>query len=214
MIFLKKNKTFLIQGPAGHLEILTTFSEETKECIVGIVCHPHPLYGGTMHNKVVTTLVNALNELRIRTIRFNFRGVGRSQGQYDNGVGELEDLKEVIRWVKKTFSADKIWLAGFSFGAYISAKMAYDQKVAQLISIAPPIFYKDFSLLTRVASPWLIVQGDQDEIVPFDQVEKFIHTLSSPVKFIIIPGASHFFHGQLIKLRELLIRHLISQSIL
>ena len=209
MIVSKTNETFLIQGPAGHLEILVTLSKKAKKFIIGIICHPHPLYGGTMNNKVVTTLFKVLDELRIQTVRFNFRGVGRSQGQYDNGVGEIEDLKAVLRWVKQTFSTDKIWLAGFSFGAYISAKVAYDQKVAQLISIAPPIFYEGFSLLTQMASPWLIAQGDQDEIVSFDQVKEFVHKISSPVNFLVIPGASHFFHGQLMQLKELLIHYLI-----
>nr|WP_080775280.1 alpha/beta fold hydrolase [Coxiella burnetii] len=262
-----------------------------EKSVTGIICHPHPLHGGTMNNKVlttlakaldelglktvrfnfrgvgksqgrydngvgevedlkavlrwvehhwsqddiwlagfsfgayisakvaydqkvaqlisvVTTLAKALDELGLKTVRFNFRGVGKSQGRYDNGVGEVEDLKAVLRWVEHHWSQDDIWLAGFSFGAYISAKVAYDQKVAQLISVAPPVFYEGFASLTQMASPWLIVQGDQDEVVPFEQVKAFVNQISSPVEFVVMSGASHFFHGRLIELRELLVRNL------
>ncbi|ATN85211.1 Dot/Icm type IV secretion system effector CoxH3 [Coxiella burnetii] len=202
------NEDFLIQGPVGQLEVMITRPKGIEKSVTGIICHPHPLHGGTMNNKVLTTLAKALDELGLKTVRFNFRGVGKSQGRYDNGVGEVEDLKAVLRWVEHHWSQDDIWLAGFSFGAYISAKVAYDQKVAQLISVAPPVFYEGFASLTQMASPWLIVQGDQDEVVPFEQVKAFVNQISSPVEFVVMSGASHFFHGRLIELRELLVRNL------
>lgn len=208
MTFLKTNQNFLIPGPAGQVEVMITRPEKSKKTITGIICHPHPLHGGTMNNKVVTTLAKALDQLGLNTVRFNFRGVGKSEGQYSYGVGEIEDLKAILKWVKQSRQRDNIWLAGFSFGAYISAKVAQDQIVTQLISIAPPVFYEDFTSLRKMTFPWLIVQGDQDEVVPFDQVRAFVHQILSPVKFVVVPGASHFFHGRLIELRELLVRYL------
>ena len=208
MIFPKMNQTFLIPGPDGQIEIMITRPKEAKKTITGIICHPHPLHGGTMNNKVVTTLAKSLGQLGLKTVRFNFRGVGKSKGQYSYGIGEIEDLKAVFQWVQQSCQRDDIWLAGFSFGAYISAKVAYDQTVTQLISIAPPVFYEGFSSLQHMTFPWLIVQGDQDEVVPFDQVRDFVHQISSPVKFVVVSGASHFFHGRLIELRELLVRYL------
>ncbi|WP_040948204.1 alpha/beta hydrolase [Coxiella burnetii] len=151
------NEDFLIQGPVGQLEVMITRPKGIEKSVTGIICHPHPLHGGTMNNKVVTTLAKALDELGLKTVRFNFRGV---------------------------------------------------QKVAQLISVAPPVFYEGFASLTQMASPWLIVQGDQDEVVPFEQVKAFVNQISSPVEFVVMSGASHFFHGRLIELRELLVRNL------
>ena len=202
------NEEFLIQGPVGQLEVMITSPKKIERSMTGIICHPHPLHGGTINNKVVTTLAKALDELGLKAVRFNFRGVGKSRGRYDNGVGETEDLKSVLRWVKHSWPQDEIWLAGFSFGAYIAAKVANGQKIARLIGIAPPVFYEDFASLTQMTAPWLIIQGDQDEVVPFEQVKAFIKQISFPVEFVVMSDASHFFHGRLIELRELLIRHL------
>lgn len=109
------NEDFLIQGPVGQLEVMITRPKGIEKSVTGIICHPHPLHGGTMNNKVVTTLAKALDELGLKTVRFNFRGVGKSQGRYDNGVGEVEDLKAVLRWVEHHWSQDDIWLAWFFF---------------------------------------------------------------------------------------------------
>ncbi|MBW5802860.1 alpha/beta fold hydrolase [Coxiella endosymbiont of Ornithodoros amblus] len=202
------NENFLIQGPVGQLEVTITRPKVIEKSMTGIICHPHPLHGGTINNKVVATLAKALDKLGLKTVRFNFRGVGKSQGQYDNGVGEAEDLKSVLRWVKHSWPQDDIWLAGFSFGAYIAAKVANSQKIARLISIAPPVFYEGFDALTQMTAAWLIIQGDQDEVVPFEQLKAFVNQVSSPVEFVVMSGASHFFHGRLIELRELLVRNL------
>ncbi|WP_267257144.1 alpha/beta hydrolase [Coxiella endosymbiont of Ornithodoros maritimus] len=202
------NENFLIQGPVGQLEVTITRPKGIEKSMTGIICHPHPLRGGTINNKVVTTLAKALDKLGLKTVCFNFRGVGKSQGEYDNGVGEAEDLKSVLRWVKHSWPQDDIWLAGFSFGAYIAAKVANSQKIARLIGIAPPVFYEGFDSLTQMTAPWLIIQGDQDEVVPFEQLKAFVNQISSPVEFVVMSGASHFFHGCLIELRELLVRNL------
>jgi len=128
---------FLLPGPAGDLEVLTTSPAEAKA--VAIICHPHPLFSGTMHNKVVSTLAKTCQELGLRTVRFNFRGVGKSTGTFAEGVGEADDLFAIIQWVQHVCPAEKIWLAGFSFGAAVSIYAATKIHVEKLISIAPPV---------------------------------------------------------------------------
>lgn len=205
-IFPETETTFLISGPSGDLELLTTPTKTHVNPIpaVAIICHPHPLYGGTMHNKVVTTLMRVFADLGLRTVRFNFRGIGKSTGSYAEGLGETEDLFAVMEWVKKTCPTDAIWLAGFSFGAAISARAAAQTSVAQLVSIAPPV--PRFSLigLPPITCPWLVVQGEQDEVIEPEAVFAWIDTLNPKPRLIRMPGASHFFHGQLLELRRLL----------
>jgi hypothetical protein len=158
-----------LQGPAGVLETLTT-TPSLESDITAVVCHPHPLYGGTMNNKVVYTVARAFNELGLRTVRFNFRGVGKSEGGYGEGIGETDDLLAVLSWVKRTRPNDRVWLAGFSFGSFVAARAAQQWPTDQLVSIAPPVTHFDFTGFQLPSCPWLIVQGDQDEIVSASEV--------------------------------------------
>lgn len=207
--FPKTEKTFLIKGPAGHLEVITMRPNESEKSTTGIICHPHPLHGGTMNNKVVTTIAKAFDQLGLKTVRFNFRGVGKSEGKYDDAIGETEDLKTVIQWIKHIYPNDAIWLAGFSFGSYVAAKAANaNAAITQLITVAPTVNHYDYYALTAITCPWLIVLGTQDELIPFAEVQAFVNNPPVPVKFITIAGASHFFHGRLVELKEALIREL------
>lgn len=197
-----------LTGPVGGLEAVTTKLAEADQPIVGIVCHPNPLFGGTMNNKVVTTVARTFERLGLATVRFNYRGVGHSEGEYGEVVGECEDLRAVISWVKRVLPDYQLWLAGFSFGSYIAASLANQIEVDQLVSIAPPVHLHDFTQLTQIRCPWLVVQGDLDEVVPFEQVSEWANHSVVPFKFDVMEGARHFFHGRLIELKKLLEKEL------
>ncbi|MFW0094410.1 MAG: alpha/beta hydrolase [Coxiella endosymbiont of Haemaphysalis qinghaiensis] len=209
-LFLSKNERFLLNGPAGKIEVITALTSYAKKAVMGIICHPHPLYGGTMNNKVVITTAKAFEQLGVKTVRFNFRGVGKSEGHYDNAVGEADDLKAILRWVKEEACPnDEIWLAGFSFGSYVAAKVANtDTDISRLITIAPAVNNYNYKVFTNIVCPWLVVVGTQDELVPLEEVKAFVGQSPITVRFIVIEEASHFFHGKLIELRETLVSEL------
>lgn len=196
-VFPREKEThFLLPGPLGSLEIMTTYPVNATHQLaaVAVICHPHPLFKGTMHNKVVTTATKAFDHLGMATVRFNFRGVGQSEGSYDKGCGECEDLRAVINWVREVEKDALIYLAGFSFGSYVSAKFSsLTQGIAYLISIAPPVYMFDFDVIGNVTCPWLIIHGTEDEVVNFGQVQSFVKKLPQVVDFKIMEGASHFF---------------------
>ncbi|MFT3742343.1 MAG: alpha/beta fold hydrolase [Gammaproteobacteria bacterium] len=191
-----------IQGPVGQLEALVNPPPAVGQPVV-IICHPHPLYGGTMHNKVVTTLARAFSELDMGTVRFNYRGVGQSVGSYGEGIGETEDGIAIFNWVKQQFPASPVWVAGFSFGCYVAAGLAAKYPdIKQLVTIAPAVNHADFTGFTSVQCPWLLIMGDADEIVPVADVQAWVAHFPLPIKTYYLPGVSHFFHGQLGLLRE------------
>lgn len=195
----------LLPGPAGQLEIMTTTPETIRTPpAIAVICHPHPLFGGTMHNKVIYTLARCFNSIGLATVRFNFRGVGLSQGEYAKGIGESDDLLTVLTWLKQTCPESEIWLAGFSFGAYVAARVAKLWPAKQLICIAPPIENFPFKELPPFPCPWILVQGDEDEVVSPAAVFAWVNSLEHPPEIIKIHGASHFFHGKLIELRDCL----------
>lgn len=201
-----------IEGPVGLLELLTTYPEPPHcPSAVAVICHPHPLFGGNLNNKVVYTLAQTFHKIGLATIRFNFRGVGKSQGHYAEGIGETDDLLAILEWVKTTGSKLTIWLAGFSFGAYVAARGAKKWPVEQLICIAPPIENFPFKALLPFPCPWLLVQGDHDEIVSPSAVFAWVKQLENPPTLLTIKNASHFFHGHLIELRDQLITALTKQ---
>lgn len=198
-------KIIAINGPAGPLEAALTTSNSTPIKYIGIVCHPHPLHGGTMNNKVVHTLVKTFRDLGMTTIRFNYRGVGNSAGSYDNGLGETDDVLAVIEYAKQNFPDYKICLAGFSFGAYVSLCVATQTPLHLLISIAPPVTNYEVNDLIP-SCPWIVVHGDKDELFEINAVIDWIAKLTPQPEFIRIADASHFFHGKLIELRNVLIK--------
>jgi uncharacterized protein len=194
--------TFFIDGPAGRIEVAVDLPE--PECAVdavAIICHPLPVEGGTMHNKVVTITERALRELGLKTVRFNFRGAGESEGEFDEGRGETLDLLAVAEWVQKVLPNDALWLAGFSFGAYISLLGARHLPVKQMISIAPPAGRWDFSAVLVPECPWLVIQGEDDDIVDPNAVYRWIEDLPEKPQLVKMPETGHFFHRRLMDLR-------------
>lgn len=191
----------LIQGPAGQLEVAVSAPLDASRSALGIVCHPHPLFGGTMNNKVVTTLVKTFQHLGLYSARFNFRGVGRSAGQFDHGVGELEDLLAVVGWLQQQHPGREIWLAGFSFGAYVAAKAATQLPVNQLITVAPAVEHFPMQTLPPIRCPWVVVQGEKDDVVPPEAVFDWVASRAPEPTLLRFPEAGHFFHGQLGELR-------------
>jgi len=198
-----------ISGPLGQLEAILTRPTGPKKPIIGIICHPNPTQQGTMMNKVVTIIAQAFDRLGVSTLRFNYRGVGRSEGFYGEVKGEIEDLKAVMDWVGRQWPNYQIWLAGFSFGSFITAYVTnHSHGVARLISVAPAVNWHDFTALTHIHCPWLVIASDCDEIVPFAELVSWAKHPPSPIALEVIKGASHFFHGQLIELRERLVQKL------
>lgn len=207
MFITNKKQTLLISGVSGDLELLIA-SPESPRAITCVICHPHPVQGGTMHNKVVYTLASAMEALNVKTVRFNFRGVQKSAGSFDHGVGELEDLCRVVDWVKAQCPNDDIWLAGFSFGAYIAIKGTYVCGAKRLIAVAPPVGHPYFNDLPQIICPWVLVQGEEDEVVDANKVLSWGRAQKPEPHLIVMPEVGHFFHGQLVILKEKLVSFL------
>jgi alpha/beta superfamily hydrolase len=200
--FPNESTTLLLDGPAGALEVAVDRSEAAPLPAVAIICHPLPIEGGTMHNKVVTMLARSLRELGLDTVRFNFRGTGNSEGSFDDGVGETDDLRTVAAWVRAQRPDAALWLAGFSFGAYVSLRMAAELQPSMLISIAPPVRRSwDFDSLVPPTCPWLVIQGEADEVVDPQAVFDWIDTMRDPPDLVRMPDTGHFFHRKLMDLR-------------
>lgn len=197
-----KEITQLIDGPSGKLEVAISEATAPEQSAWGIVCHPHPLYGGTMQNKVVTTLVKTFTSMGVATVRFNFRGVMRSEGRFDQGTGELDDLLAVMDWVQQLHIKNEIWLGGFSFGAYIATKAATQIPVNKLVTIAPPVQHFPMQNLPPILCPWILVQGELDDVVPPKEVFAWAEARNPKPTIIRFPQAGHFFHGQLGELRS------------
>jgi alpha/beta superfamily hydrolase len=194
--------SFFIEGPAGCIEAVLDQPDGERRALLAIICHPLPTEGGSMHNKVVTMTSRALRECGATTLRFNFRGVGQSEGTFDDGGGELDDLRAVAAWAKANYQDKLLWLAGFSFGAWISLRAADELGAQLLLSIAPPVGrIWSFDDLKLPACPWLVIQGEDDDIVDAQGVRTWVDSLPVPPQLVLMPGAGHFFHRKLIDLR-------------
>ena len=197
----------LITGGAGNIEILLTLPEQlTESTPITVISHPHPLYGGSMTNKVVHILAKSFSELNAITVRFNFRGVGQSEGKYDEGIGEAEDLQKIVDEIKHWRPKAPIWLAGFSFGAYVTTRAQAEIKAEKLLLVAPPVSMYPFDEIEEIAVPWLIIQGGQDEVIDAAAVKIWALERPNPPKLIWMDDASHFFHGKLNEIRDGLLR--------
>jgi alpha/beta superfamily hydrolase len=199
-----------LPGPAGALQALieTPVIEGPGLQAVSafaVVCHPHPLYGGSMDNKVVYTVARALEQLGAPAIRFNFRGVGASAGNYDEGRGETADALAVVAYGRRRWPNAALWLAGFSFGGAVAVRAAGEAGPQRLIAVAPGITTITVTDAAPPACPWLIVHGDADEVVPLEAVRAWADTLSPAPQMRVLPGASHFFHGRLNELRDVVL---------
>ena len=198
-----------IEGPAGRLEgILEAPQTDAVPDAVAVVCHPHPQHQGTMRNKVVHTVARACNRMGLPALRFNYRGVGASEGAYDEGDGETLDVIAAARWMRDRYPDAELWLAGFSFGAWVSIRAAAELEPARLISVAPPVSRFDMQRMEQPRCPWLIVQGEADELVDAGEVLAWVNGLEPGPELVMLPEVDHFFHGKLVDLRETLIENL------
>lgn len=194
--------TQVLAGPCGKIEVLMEHAPHARQDSFALICHPHPLHGGTMHNKVVYTLARLFRDLNIPSVRFNFRGVGDSEGEYDHGAGETTDCLWLVEWAKQHFACENYYLAGFSFGSFVAQQTALQKTPQALLSIAPPVERYGFTQLTAPACPWIVVQGEQDDVVTPQAVFDWLQQFTDQVELICMPDADHFFHGKLTDLRE------------
>jgi alpha/beta superfamily hydrolase len=198
------NRPITLAGPAGALEALTLCPAHGAAVATAVILHPHPLHGGTMQNKVVHTLARAFAELGVASVRFNFRGVGASAGRFAHGEGETDDALAVLEWVRAQRSGSPIWLAGFSFGAYVALRAAVPAQVSGLITVAPAVHLYDFSKLILPHCPWLLIQGEADEVVPVEAVRDWLADSTPSPQALFLPDTGHFFHGRLNDLKTAL----------
>jgi alpha/beta superfamily hydrolase len=204
-------RSLFLEGPAGRLEaLLNTGSESATHAAV--VCHPHPLFGGTLHNKVVFHTMKALNSFGFPVLRFNFRGAGLSQGEHDQGSGEIEDVRTALDWLDAEFHLPLVF-SGFSFGAAVGLRAACaDTRVKALIGVGTPVLpvaagseaprTYTFDFLHDCAKPKLFVSGARDQFGPREKLEALVASLPEPKNLVVIEGADHFFEGRLRELRE------------
>lgn len=196
-----------IAGPAGNLEALLESPVGTAQPTqVAVICHPHPLHGGTMTNKVVHMLAKSCNELGVPAVRFNYRGVGASAGQYAEGIGETDDAIAVIDWAKSRWPAAQVWLGGFSFGGAVAIRAAVRRDTQRLVTVAPAIRRVAVDESDLPKCPWLLVQGDRDELVDAADVQHWAQGLVNPPELALLPGVDHFFHSRLNELREVVLK--------
>jgi uncharacterized protein len=199
-------RSFFLDGPAGRLEALLNQGADGATH-AALVCHPHPLYGGAFHNKVVFHTMKALNSFGFPVLRFNFRGVGMSVGTHDNGQGEVEDVRAALDWLDAEFRLPMVF-AGFSFGAAIGLRAACpDVRVDSVIGLGLPLLPTDdrsydLDFLRACSKPKLLVSGTRDQFGPRLRLEQLAQSLPEPKKLVLIEAADHFFEGRLKELRE------------
>jgi uncharacterized protein len=199
-------RSLFLTGPAGRLEALRNAGPPTATH-AAVMCHPHPLYGGTLHNKVVFHAMKALNSFGFPVLRFNFRGTGLSEGEHANGIGEVDDARAALDWLEQEFKLPVVF-AGFSFGAAVGLRAAYnDDRVRALIALGLPAIpiedrIYDFEFLRECAKPKLFVSGSRDQFGPIGKLEALVSTFADPKKLVRIEAGDHFFEGRLREMRE------------
>lgn len=191
-----------LPGPAGQIQAVVETPGNAVARAFGVICHPHPLYGGTLDNKVIYTLSRAFHELGVPTIRFNFRGVGASEGEYADGIGETGDALAMVSYGRERWDGTETWLAGFSFGGAVAIRAAASARPARLVAVAPAVSRVDLTGVVPPEGPWLIVQGDADELVSAAEVQEWAAKQPHPPQLALLRGGEHFFHGRLNELRE------------
>lgn len=220
------SKKQLIKAPAGVLEVDALWQQDNPLAsdvdTVALLCHPHPLFQGTMNNKVVTTMQRFARDNAMHAVRFNFRGVGASTGEHDYAVGEITDAMTVLQWIGEQTTARKLWLGGFSFGGYIAARVAEqltisphiwgveDFHLLQVALIAPSVVKNDVSDLQMPKERTFEIYGDIDEVIEPEKMAEFAATMGIGVE--VIEGASHFFHGKLPELKKCLEQYCLPKS--
>jgi uncharacterized protein len=194
-----ESRTFFLEGPAGRLEaILWRPASSEPPPLAALVCHPHPLFGGTMHNKVVYQAAKSLDGLGLAVLRFNFRGAGLSAGTHDRGIGEQGDVREALDFLAAEFPGVPLLLAGFSFGCWVGLRVGCaDERVAELIGLGTPVNNMDFSYLQNCTKPKLFVHGSKDQFGAREKIEALVASLPGEKRLVVVPDADHFFVGKL-----------------
>jgi uncharacterized protein len=194
-----ESRNFFLEGPAGRLEaILWTPAGGGRPKMAALVCHPHPLFGGTMHNKVVYQAAKSLDALGLAVLRFNFRGVGTSAGEHDRGNGEREDVRAALDFLAAGFPETPLLLAGFSFGCWVGLRVGCgDLRVAELIGLGTPVNSTDFSFLRECGKRKLFVHGENDQFGDVKKVEALVESLPGEKRLVVVPQGDHFFVGKL-----------------
>jgi uncharacterized protein len=204
-------RSLFLDGPTGRLEALLNAGADNATH-AAVVCHPHPLFGGTLHNKVVFHTMKALNSFGFPVLRFNFRGTGLSQGEHDQGNGEVDDVRAALDWLDAEYHLPMLF-AGFSFGAAVGLRAACaDSRVRAVIGVGTPLGpvaadsevprTYTFEFLQDCMKPKLLVSGARDQFGPRAQLEALVASAPEPKKLVMIEGADHFFEGRLRELRE------------
>jgi uncharacterized protein len=208
------SRSFFLEGPAGLLEaILWTPSAGAPPPFAALVCHPHPLFGGTMHNKVIYQAAKSLSSLGLPVLRFNFRGAGTSAGTHDRGRGEQGDVRAGLDFLAAEFPSVPLLLAGFSFGSWVGLRVGcQDPRVTQLIGLGAPVNDSDFSYLSECAKPKLFVQGGNDQFGALDKLDALVASLPGDNRVVEVPGVDHFFAGKLDEL-DRAIRSWVSERV-
>lgn len=199
-----RSEALFFDGPAGRLEGVLELPGQRVPRAVAVVCHPHPLHGGTLQNKVAHTLSRAFVVQEFAALRFNFRGVGKSAGEFDNGDGERLDVLCAVDFMRARFPGIPLWLGGFSFGAAVAVGIADEIKAAGLVSIAPAVSRLANDEWARPVCPWLLVHGEDDELVAIGDTIEWVNSIAPGPELCVFPETSHFFHGKLIRLREVI----------
>jgi uncharacterized protein len=210
-------KSFFLNGPVGQLEALLNVGAENPS-YAALVCHPHPLYGATLHNKVVFHTMKALHSFGFPVLRFNFRGTGLSQGEHDHGIGEVEDVRAALDWLENEFRCPVIF-AGFSFGAAVGLRAACpDARVQALIGLGTPVApiderHYNYDFLASCGKPKLFVSGSRDQYGPRVQLEQMFASVAEPKKLVFIEAGDHFFAGRLREVGDA-VEHWVRETIL
>ena len=192
------HRRFFLEGPAGQLEALLWTTATQNPARAALVCHPHPLFGGTLHNKVVFQTAKTLHARGYPVLRFNFRGAGHSAGVHDKGRGEAEDVRTAIDFLAQEFPAAAILLAGFSFGAWVGLRVGcQDARVHELIGLGIPANDSDLNYLKTCSKPKLVIQGAKDQFGAKERVESLFKKMPDPKELVFVPEADHFFAGKL-----------------
>ena len=198
-----------LTGPAGRIEALLQERETVAPALVAVVCHPHPLYGGTLHNKVTHRVAATLFARGAAVLRFNFRGVGKSEGVHDRGRGELADAQVVLDWLRRRHPGARAWAAGFSFGSWVASRLAAaESAIERLVLVAPPVHTQTFEEMRVAAVRKLVVQGTADEVCRPENLARVFPTWAEPKRLELVEGASHFFDRRLAELAAALERGL------
>ena len=209
---MTRAETLSIEGPAGPIEARLEFADDSQAAprVFGVACHPHPLFDGSMNNKVTHVLARAMMESGAPAFRFNFRGVGASAGTFDNGRGETDDLAAVVAEGRRRFPGAALWLGGFSFGAFVALRGAQVLAPEKLVAVAPPVARFELGNVAHPECDWMLAQGDADDVVPPEAVLAWAAEQPRKPRLHVLAGAGHFFHGKLHELKPLVLDFLRS----